>query len=128
MRIDFRVKSEVRFSQYDFLKKLLNSLPESLSTGKKNTAAPEYLFKTTEGSCPLDNKRKDLFHTITAKTLWLTGFRLWRQYWRQYWGYIFFGCISPSKIGHIAPFLATIHRLSKTCDFLFNKRSEGCFV
>jgi hypothetical protein len=35
---------------------------------------------------------------------WLTGFRLWRQYWRQYWGYIFFGGISPSKIGHIAPF------------------------
>jgi hypothetical protein len=72
MTIDFRVKSEVRFSQYDFLKKLLNSLPESLSTGKKNTAAPEYLFKTTDESCLLDNKRKDLFHTITAKTLWLS--------------------------------------------------------
>jgi hypothetical protein len=72
MTIDFRVKSEVRFSQYDFLKKLLNSLPESLSTGKKNTAAPEYLFKTTDESCLLDNKRKDIFHTITAKTLWLS--------------------------------------------------------
>jgi hypothetical protein len=58
----------------------------------------------------------------------LTGFRLWRQYWRQYWGYIFFGGISPSKIGHIAPFLATIQTLSKTCGLLFNKRSEGCFV
>jgi hypothetical protein len=57
-----------------------------------------------------------------------TGFRLWRQYWRQYWGYIFFGGISPSKIGHIAPFLATIQRLSETCGFLSKKRSEGCFV
>jgi hypothetical protein len=72
MTIDFRVKSEVRFSQYDFLKKLLNSLPDSMSTGKKNTAAPEYLFKTTDSSCPLNNTRKELFHTITAKTLWLS--------------------------------------------------------
>jgi hypothetical protein len=72
MTIDFRVKSEVRFSQYDFLKKLLNSLPDSMATGKKNTAAPEYLFKTTDSSCPLDNDRKEMFHTITAKTLWLS--------------------------------------------------------
>ena len=72
MTIDFRTKYEVRFSQYDFLKKLLNSLPESMSTGKKNTAAPEYLFKTTDNSCVVDSVRKDLFHTITAKTLWLS--------------------------------------------------------
>jgi hypothetical protein len=58
----------------------------------------------------------------------LTGFRLWRQYWRQFSGYIFFGGIFPSKIGRFAPFLATIQRLSKTCGFLLNKRSEGCFV
>ncbi|OEU17119.1 hypothetical protein FRACYDRAFT_237529 [Fragilariopsis cylindrus CCMP1102] len=50
MTIDFRVKLEARFSQYDFLKKLLNSLPECMSTGMKNTAAPEYLFKTTDES------------------------------------------------------------------------------
>jgi hypothetical protein len=40
----------------------------------------------------------------------------------------FFRGVTPSKIGHIAPFLATIQRLSKICGFLFNKRSEGCFV
>jgi hypothetical protein len=72
MTIDFRVKSEVRFSQYNFLKKLLNSLPISISTGKKNTAAPEYLFKTTDESGAIDSVRKELFHTITAKTLWLS--------------------------------------------------------
>jgi hypothetical protein len=32
------------------------------------------------------------------------------------------------KMGRIAPFLATIQRLSKTCGFLSKKRSEGCFV
>ena len=72
MTIDFRVKLEARFSQYDFLKKLLNSLPECMSTGMKNTAAPEYLFKTTDESCLLDHIRMEIFHTITAKTLWLS--------------------------------------------------------
>jgi hypothetical protein len=43
-------------------------------------------------------------------------------------GYIFLGGIFPSKMGRFAPFLATIQALSKTCVFLFNKRSEGCFV
>jgi hypothetical protein len=43
-------------------------------------------------------------------------------------GVYFFRGISPSKIGHIAPFLATIQRLSKTRAFLLEKRSEGCFV
>ena len=70
MTVDFRVKLEVQFSQYDFLKKLFNSLPESMPLGLKYTAAPEYLFKTTDVSCPLDDVRKEQFHTITAKTLW----------------------------------------------------------
>jgi hypothetical protein len=52
--------------------------------------------------------------------IFLTGFRLWRQYWRQYWGYIFFGGIFPSKMGRFAPFQATIQALSNTCVFLFN--------
>jgi hypothetical protein len=57
----------------------------------------------------------------------LTGFLLWRQYRRQYWGKNFRG-VSPSKMGRFSPFLATIQALSKSCVFLFNKRSEGCFV
>jgi hypothetical protein len=32
------------------------------------------------------------------------------------------------KMGQFAPFLATIQAISKTCVFLFNKRSKGCFV
>jgi hypothetical protein len=43
-------------------------------------------------------------------------------------GVHFFGGIFPSKIGHFAPFRAKIQALSKTCAFLFNKRSKGCFV
>jgi hypothetical protein len=43
-------------------------------------------------------------------------------------GVHFFGGVPPSKMGQFAPFLATIQAISKTCVFLFNKRSEGCFV
>jgi hypothetical protein len=43
-------------------------------------------------------------------------------------GTLFFRGVSPSKVGRFAPFLATIQAISKTCVFLFNKRSEGCFV
>jgi hypothetical protein len=31
-------------------------------------------------------------------------------------------------MGRFAPFLATIQAILKTCVFLFNKRSKGCFV
>jgi hypothetical protein len=34
----------------------------------------------------------------------LTGFLLWRQYWHHFWGSFFYGGISPSKIGLIAPY------------------------
>jgi hypothetical protein len=42
-------------------------------------------------------------------------------------GHLFWG-VSPSKMGRFSPFLATIQAILKTCVFLFNKRSEGCFV
>jgi hypothetical protein len=44
------------------------------------------------------------------------------------WGVHFFRGHISLKMGHIAPFLATIQRLSKICAFLPKKRSEGCFV
>ena len=50
MTIDFRVKGECAFSQYDYIKKLLNNLPESLQCAYRNTPAPEYLFKVDD-SC-----------------------------------------------------------------------------
>jgi hypothetical protein len=39
-------------------------------------------------------------------------------------GVYFFGGISPSKIGHIAPFLAMIQALSKTRVFLLSKKKQ----
>ena len=70
MTIDFRVKGECAYSQYDFLKKLILSLPESLKASYRNTPAPDYLFKVDADSPRLDKKRYEEYHTIVAKTLW----------------------------------------------------------
>jgi hypothetical protein len=72
MTVDFRTKLQVTFTQYDYLKKLFNDLPEDMLGGLKHTAAPEYLFKTTDESCLLNESKKEEFHNITAKTLWVS--------------------------------------------------------
>ena len=72
MTLDFTVKLEIRFSQNDFLKKLFNSLPKSMKVGRKYTAAPEYLFRTTDNSYLLNHTEKEDFHILTAKILWLS--------------------------------------------------------
>ena len=73
--LDFTVEGEVRLSQYDFIRKLWDTLPDSMKKGKRNTAAPPYLFKTdadnSEEDCELDDARQEDYHTITAKSLWL---------------------------------------------------------
>jgi hypothetical protein len=43
-------------------------------------------------------------------------------------GTFFSGAYFPQKLDDFAPFLPTIQALSKTCVFLSNKRSEGCFA
>jgi hypothetical protein len=73
MTVDFRVKLQVTFTQYDYLKKLFNGLPEDMKSGAlKHTAAPEYLFKTTDETCLLNEAKKEEFHNITAKSLWVS--------------------------------------------------------
>ena len=38
--VDFTIEGEVRFSQYDFICKLYDTLPDTMKKGKRNTAAP----------------------------------------------------------------------------------------
>lgn len=73
--VDFRIKGEVAFSQYDCIRKLWDTIPDSWKGKKRNTAAPAYLFKdseTEEDNIVLDDARQDDYHTITAKSLWLS--------------------------------------------------------
>jgi hypothetical protein len=61
------------------------------------------------------------FHSDLAL---ITAFMLWPSINGHLLGVYFFGGISPSKIGHIAPFLATIQALSKTRVFLLSKKKR----
>ena len=70
MTIDFTVPGECAFSQFDYIKKMISLLPDSLKVNYRNTPAPEYLFKIDENSEPLDMKRKDEYHALVAKILW----------------------------------------------------------
>ena len=45
---DFRKKGEVHFSQFDFIRKLYESLPDDMNIGHRNTAAPSNLFQVND--------------------------------------------------------------------------------
>ena len=53
--------------QYDYIKKIHDRLPDSM----KSSPAPADLFKQKENDPILDKPRQQLYHTITAETLWL---------------------------------------------------------
>ena len=76
MTIDFRSIGEVKLNMYDMIQKLINDLPDDM-IGKKNTAAPSYLFDTSnDDECPrLNKERKDTFHTINARALYISRVR-----------------------------------------------------
>ena len=68
--MDFRVPGEVQITMYDYIKKLIASLPGDM-IGSKHTAAPEHLFRTDEEAIKLSKEMIELFHKITAQVLWM---------------------------------------------------------
>jgi len=69
--VDFSLKRGVGFSQYDFIKKFWNSLPPDLKGPYRNIPAPDYLFKVDRHAELLDERRKDDYHSATAKSIFL---------------------------------------------------------
>ena len=60
-------------SQYDFVKKLNNNLPDHMKAGRyRKSPGPEDLFKVNIESLELDPMKKEEYHKVTAKTLWLS--------------------------------------------------------
>ena len=72
MTFDLRKKGEVALSQYDYIKKMHNRLPDSMKSRYRSSPAPADLFKQKENDPVLDEPRQQLYHTITAETLWLS--------------------------------------------------------
>ena len=70
MTIEFIGSKQVQITMYDFIKKMLNEIPKDMN-GTKPTAAGEHLFKVDPNGDKLDKETKDVFHHITAKSLYL---------------------------------------------------------
>eukprot|EP00536_Pseudo-nitzschia_multiseries_P017800 jgi/Psemu1/52590/gm1.52590_g len=71
MTIDFSKDGKVTLPMYDYVKKLIDKLPADMK-GMKPTAAPEYLFKTSdEDAVKLDKARNEQFYTLVATALYL---------------------------------------------------------
>ena len=70
--INFSLRRGVAFSQYDFIKKFWKSLPDDLRKPYHNSPTLEYLFKVDKNAEVLDARRKDDYHTATAKSIFLS--------------------------------------------------------
>ena len=71
MDIKFTGDGEVHLLMKDYLLEAAEAFPETI-TGEIATPAATYLFKVNPDSTLLDVKRKDIFHSITAKLLYVS--------------------------------------------------------
>ena len=71
MTIDFSVPGKVRFSMIDYVKNMLDALPDDMQTGETPTPASLHLFEVNEDAEKLDDPTSEMFHHNTAKLLFL---------------------------------------------------------
>ena len=70
MTLDFSVDGKVSIRMEDYVENMLADLPGSFD-GVAVTPAAEHLFKVNEDAAALDESDSDLFHSTTAKILFL---------------------------------------------------------
>jgi hypothetical protein len=70
MTIDFSINGKVRFSMTDYVRGILDELPDDMN-GECATPAPNYLFEVNNDCDKLDLETPDMFHHNTAKLLFL---------------------------------------------------------
>jgi hypothetical protein len=70
MTIDFTESRKVRFSMIDYIKNMLDALPEDMN-GEAPTPAPLHLFDVNIDAEKLDDTTSEMFHHNTAKLLFL---------------------------------------------------------
>ena len=56
-------------AQYDFIKKLCNSLPAELKGPCRKTPVPDNLFKVSKDAAFVRKEKADKYHEVTAKSL-----------------------------------------------------------
>jgi hypothetical protein len=70
MTINFSEDGKVKFSMIDYVKNILDSLPEDMG-GEAATPASKFLFEVNDDAEKLDSETGDFFHHNTAKLLFL---------------------------------------------------------
>ena len=68
MNLDFRSKGKVKIDMCKYVQETYKMFPEDLG-GKVSSTAAEHLRKVNDHEVNLDEKREQMFHTITARTL-----------------------------------------------------------
>ena len=71
MTLDFSVKGKVKVIMKDYIQDMLDDLPSDMDGEAVNPAA-EHLFTANENPVPLDEPTSQMFHTNTAKLLFLS--------------------------------------------------------
>ena len=72
MTLDFSKKGEVHVTQIDHIDEMIEEFPDDLGNGSAATPATNSLFEKGEGK-PIDSGRKEIFHRITAKGLFISN-------------------------------------------------------
>ena len=70
MTIDYSTKGKVRLSMINYIKEILNELPDDMN-GENTTPAANFLFDVDEDCENLDAETAEFFHHNTAKLLLL---------------------------------------------------------
>ena len=71
MSFDFSEKGKVKIGMPDYVKSMIKCFPEDIGNSTVDVPWSESLFKVNHKTKKLDDERKAIFHTITAKGLFL---------------------------------------------------------
>jgi hypothetical protein len=72
MMLNFSVEGKVKVIMKDYIQDMLDELPSSDMDGESVMPAGEHLFTVNENPVPLDEATAQMFHTNTAKLLFLS--------------------------------------------------------
>jgi hypothetical protein len=71
MTIDYSIPGKVQIKMFDYIKAMLEELPEDMGNGIAATPASNHLFEVNSDGIRLDATNAELFHHVTAKSLFL---------------------------------------------------------
>ena len=70
--LDFSMKGKVKVIMKDYIQDMLDKLPSDIMDGESATPSGEHLFTVKERPVLLDEATSQIFHTNTAKLLFLS--------------------------------------------------------